>query len=137
MTTQSVNIQDQTAFIKYNIDTSVTRNVQCTVQILDKNGSKIGEFHSCQNTVELNQVHFWWPYLMSENYGYLYTLVVWVQNTSDGTDVYRQKFGIREISWNSTNILVNGRPFYFRGFGKHEDSDIRGKGLDLPTVTRY
>lgn len=25
---------------------------------------------------------------------------------------------------------INGKRFYFKGFGKHEDSDIRGKGLD-------
>jgi hypothetical protein len=27
-------------------------------------------------------------------------------------------------------FLVNGKPVYLKGFGKHEDSDIRGKGLD-------
>ena len=40
------------------------------------------------------------------------------------------------FTWNDTNIFVSGKPFYFRGFGKHEDSDIRGKGLDMPTVLR-
>ena len=27
-------------------------------------------------------------------------------------------------------FLINGEPFYFRGFGKHEDSAVRGKGHD-------
>jgi beta-glucuronidase len=34
------------------------------------------------------------------------------------------------------NPQINHRDFYFRGFGMHEDSDIRGKGLDLPLVAR-
>ena len=33
--------------------------------------------------------------------------------------------------------MINGKPFYFRGFGKHEDSDIRGKGVDLPLIARF
>ena len=27
-------------------------------------------------------------------------------------------------------FLINGEPFYFRGFGKHEDTAVRGKGHD-------
>ena len=29
------------------------------------------------------------------------------------------------------SFLVNGQPFYFHGFGKHEDADVRGRALDL------
>lgn len=28
-------------------------------------------------------------------------------------------------------FLINGKPFYFKGFGKHEDSEIHGRGMDL------
>ena len=40
------------------------------------------------------------------------------------------------MSLNSSQMLVNGVDFYMRGFGRHEDSDIRGKGLDLPLIAR-
>ena len=60
------------------------------------------------------------------------------------------------MQWNATGLFINHKPFYFKvyfqtveifvnwifmilsiqGFGKHEDSDIRGKGLDLPTVAK-
>ncbi len=33
-------------------------------------------------------------------------------------------------------MQINFQDFYFRGFGRHEDSDFRGKGLDLPLVAR-
>ena len=29
-----------------------------------------------------------------------------------------------------TEFLLNGKPFYFKGFGRHEDIEVRGKGLD-------
>ena len=31
-----------------------------------------------------------------------------------------------------TRFLINGEPFTFKGFGKHEDSAVRGKGHDNP-----
>ena len=49
---------------------------------------------------------------------------------------FRLPVGIRTVSMNSSNLLVNGIDFYMRGFGRHEDSDIRGKGLDLPLIAR-
>ena len=39
-------------------------------------------------------------------------------------DVYRLPFGVRTVSVNSSQILVNARPFYCVGVGKHEDSDV-------------
>ncbi|CAG7787103.1 unnamed protein product, partial [Allacma fusca] len=45
-------------------------------------------------------------------------------------DVYRLKVGIRTVSWTEKQFLINNKPFYFRGFGRHEDFDVRGKGID-------
>ncbi len=67
----------------------------------------------------------WWPHLMHDQPGYLYDLRVRVANQAAGEDVYRIKVGLRSVSWNATGFYINGRPFYFRGFGKHEDADIR------------
>ncbi|PSN44377.1 Beta-glucuronidase [Blattella germanica] len=41
-------------------------------------------------------------------------------------DIYRLPVGIRTVEWNNTTILINGRPIYMRGFGRHEDSDWTG-----------
>ena len=37
----------------------------------------------------------------------------------------------------ATQWSLSWQPFYFRGFGRHEDSNIRGKGLDLPLTARF
>lgn len=44
-------------------------------------------------------------------------------------DVYRLKVGIRSLAWNEKQFLINGKPIYFRGFGRHEDSDVSKKSF--------
>lgn len=51
-------------------------------------------------------------------------------------DVYRLPIGIRTLAWTNTSLLLNDRPVYMRGFGRHEDSAIRGRGFDLVTAVR-
>lgn len=42
----------------------------------------------------------------------------------ENVDIYRLKIGVRTLHWNSKQFLINGKPIYFRGFGRHEDSDV-------------
>jgi len=65
------------------------------------------------------------PHLWEPGRGYLYKLVV-----KTGDDSYSQTFGIRTVKVVGDLFMINNVPFYFKGFGKHEDSDIHGKGLD-------
>ncbi|XP_020814021.1 beta-glucuronidase isoform X1 [Drosophila serrata] len=85
----------------------------------------------------------WWPYLMNPDPGYLYDLqfklFIASNKEEDGSalqDAYRLPVGIRTLSWNNQSLLLNGVPIYLRGFGRHEDSDIRGKGLDNALLAR-
>jgi beta-glucuronidase len=63
--------------------------------------------------------------------GYLYSLAVELR-TGDGAlvDSYPLPVGVRTVQVDGARFLINGEPFYFRGFGKHEDSAVRGKGHD-------
>lgn len=47
-----------------------------------------------------------------------------------GGDTYEQSFGVRTVKVEGAKFLINGKPFYFKGFGKHEDSFFHGRGLD-------
>jgi len=40
-------------------------------------------------------------------------------------DVYRLPVGIRKVEWNNISLTINGRQMYIRGFGRHEDSEVR------------
>ncbi|XP_075167079.1 beta-glucuronidase-like [Haematobia irritans] len=89
-------------------------------------------------TLKINDPQLWWPYLMNPVYGYLYTLEVYLHSAADESliDVYRMQIGIRKVQWDEKNLLMNGRKVYMHGFGRHEDSDLRGKGLDYALLTR-
>ncbi|KAG8122824.1 hypothetical protein E2320_018284 [Naja naja] len=81
----------------------------------------------------------WWPYLMNERPGYLYSLKITlsaVVGSSISEDTYVQPVGIRTIFVARNQFLINGKPFYFHGVNKHEDADIRGKGLDWPLIMK-
>jgi beta-glucuronidase len=63
--------------------------------------------------------------------GYLYDFVAELHD-ADGTllDAYTQRAGIRTIEVRGPEFLINDKPFYFKGFGMHEDHLVRGKGQD-------
>ena len=49
----------------YNVDiSSHSNNFQCTIQVENHSGEKIAEFNNCEETMNLKDVNFWWPYLM-------------------------------------------------------------------------
>lgn len=73
----------------------------------------------------IENVNKWWPYLMHPEPAYLYTIEVKLSTPSEEvSDVYRTKFGVRTLKWTNSSFLINDKPIYFRGFGRHEDSDV-------------
>ncbi|RZF40679.1 hypothetical protein LSTR_LSTR014018 [Laodelphax striatellus] len=67
---------------------------------------------------------------------YLAHVVVITVPKYNTSDIYRQPVGIRTVRWNDKSLMINGKNVYIRGVGKHEDSDIRGKGLDYALITK-
>ncbi|NBB72592.1 MAG: hypothetical protein GVY35_02820 [Bacteroidetes bacterium] len=66
----------------------------------------------------------------------LYEADVRLEDVNGGVDSYRQSFGIREVRVDERGLLLNGRPVYLTGFGKHEDSDFFGRGFNPPLAVR-
>lgn len=57
----------------------------------------------------------------------------------DGTDIidsYVQPVGVRTVRVDGTQLLLNDAPVELRGFGKHEDFPVFGRGLATPVVVR-
>ncbi|KAK7087444.1 beta-glucuronidase-like [Littorina saxatilis] len=107
-------------------------NVEVTIEDRDGNTVSAQPSNRLQDTIVIPNARLWWPWTMKpDDAGYLYTLKVNVSG-----DIYRQPFGIRTVKVTDTQFLINGLPFYCHGVAKHEDSDIRGKGLDYPLIAR-
>lgn len=90
-----------------------------------------------EETLSVKNPMLWWPIGMSDKPAYLYSLKVVVRSALFTLeDVYYLPVGIRTVKVEGTNLLINNKPFYFKGFGKHEDADIRGKGLDYVMIAK-
>lgn len=61
---------------------------------------------------------------------YLYTARVELFKDGKLLDRYDEPFGIRKIQVTDGQFLINNKPVYFKGFGKHEDTHINGRGLN-------
>ena len=77
-----------------------------------------------QSFLMVDYPELWWPWTMSDNFGYLYAFQVTII-ADKYKDIYRQPVGLRTVEVTATQFLINGKPFYFQGFGKHEDADVR------------
>ncbi|KAE8765562.1 beta-glucuronidase [Georgenia thermotolerans] len=74
-------------------------------------------------TLTVPDVHRWTP-----GDGYLYDLEVRLLDGEATADSYPLAVGVRTVEVRGTDLLVNGQPFYLRGFGMHEDHAVLGKG---------
>ena len=99
-----------------------------TVEVVlrDADGTEVGRATGATGEVVVEAAHLWAP-----GDGYLHVAEISVRTPAgDLLDRYEQTVGIRTVEVRGAEFLINGSPFYFRGFGKHEDSPVRGKGHD-------
>ncbi|XP_068220968.1 beta-glucuronidase [Palaemon carinicauda] len=132
----TTDVKGTTGIINYKITHVGDNLAKCSIRILDKNDTEVAGTSGCEGSLEIPDAKLWWPFLMSEDPGYLYMLqAVLVVGTTE-VDFYPLKIGIRSVTWDSTSFYINGQKAYLHGVGKHEDSDIRGKGLDHALVVK-
>jgi beta-glucuronidase len=67
---------------------------------------------------------------------YLYDLTVTLTQDGEVVDRYTLPVGIRTIAVSGEQILLNGEPITLKGFGKHEDFPVHGRGLDVPLIVK-
>ncbi|PAZ11809.1 beta-glucuronidase [Streptomyces sp. SA15] len=109
--------------VEYEVATSTPAHVR--VRVLDASGAEVAESDGASGTLRIEDVTPWRP-----GAAYLYDLVAEVLDGDDVVDTYAQPFGVRTVEVSGTRFLINGEPFYFTGFGRHEDTPVRGKGHD-------
>uniref|UniRef100_A0A1A9VW08 Glycoside hydrolase family 2 catalytic domain-containing protein n=1 Tax=Glossina austeni TaxID=7395 RepID=A0A1A9VW08_GLOAU len=124
------------AMMHYYSD-SLSLHIQLRIKSSDIVANDFCKTTPFNGTLLVLDVHPWWPYLIDSDYGYLYILKIYLHaGGKDLLDVHRLKVGIRTLKWNNSTLMINGRPIYLRDLHKHEDSDLKGKGLDYALLTR-
>ncbi|XP_054899638.1 beta-glucuronidase [Poeciliopsis prolifica] len=130
---------DNTGLVRYDVSVKGTTSAALKVTLMDKGGHCVVSSNEASGVLKVPNVNLWWPFLMHENPGYLYSLEVRLKATDESStyeDVYTLPVGIRTVNVSSTQFFINNKPFYFHGVNKHEDADIRGKGLDWPLIVK-
>lgn len=118
------DIDGADGIVNFQIETAgLDSDADVRVEILDASGRTVGQGTGASGSIRIPGAQFWYPYPGNP---YLYTAKVIY-----GADCYEETFGIRTVKVDGTRFLINGEPFYFKGFGKHEDSAFHGRGLDL------
>ncbi|MEO1253228.1 MAG: glycoside hydrolase family 2 TIM barrel-domain containing protein, partial [Pseudomonadota bacterium] len=76
------------------------------------------------------------PSLWSPQTPTLYDLDLALLRDGEPVDALSLPVGIRTIACEGRQLLLNGEPVFLRGFGRHEDADISGRGLNLPMMVK-
>lgn len=74
--------------------------------------------------------------LWSPDDPFLYDLTVELHRNGTIIDLYETTVGVREIYVKGEHLYLNGKKIFLRGFGKHEDFPIHGRGLNLPLMVK-
>nr|WP_263323392.1 beta-glucuronidase [Neobacillus sp. Marseille-Q6967] len=109
--------------VNYSVETN--GNAEVKVSAIDESGEVVATATGAAGTFTIQDVKLWEPLN-----AYLYTLKIELLDAGKVVDVYEQPFGVRSVEVKDGKFLINNKPFYFKGFGKHEDTPLRGRGFD-------
>lgn len=112
----------KTADLSIAVETSAAVDA-IQVTILDEERQVVGQTND--GHVKLDCVHLW-----EVLDAYLYTARIEISVDGQIVDTYEEPFGVRSVHVADGQFFVNHKPVYFKGFGKHEDTFINGRGLN-------
>ncbi len=109
--------------VDYIVD--IVGEADINVKLFDEDGNQVSKASGKEGQLLIEDVKLWQPLN-----AYLYNLVVELSKDGELIDEYELPIGIRTVEVKGNEFLINGEPFYFKGFGKHEDSHVHGRGFD-------
>lgn len=119
-----VDLASKNAEVSFSVKTGGTFD-EVKVSIIDEEGNQVAQAAGLESKVKLENVHLWQPLN-----AYLYTAKVEGIKAGQTVDIYEETFGVRTVEVKEGKFFINGEPFYFKGFGKHEDTFVNGRGLN-------
>ncbi|MCD2136398.1 beta-glucuronidase [Salinicoccus halitifaciens] len=109
----------------YNVEVAGTAET-VEIAVEDEEGNIVYEGEGASGSAKIEDAKLWQP-LDS----YLYNFHVYLKDGDGETvDHYTLPTGLRTVEVKEGQFRINGEPFYFKGFGKHEDVHINGRGFN-------
>lgn len=118
------SVQGKDATIDYEVE--LVGSGECLVEVFDRKGKKVASSIGAKGSLTIKDVILWQPLK-----AYLYDVKVTFKD-----DEYTLPYGVRTVRVEGSQFLINEKPFYFKGYGKHEDTFPHGRGLNLPMNTK-
>lgn len=122
-------LQDSGACVDYQVETTGDNAV--SLELYSEDGCLAAASCGKQGTLMVKNARLW-----EVRDAYLYRLVIRITDGERVLDEYIDDIGIRTFHIDGDRFLLNGHPVYLKGFGKHEDSDIVGRGFNMGVVKR-
>lgn len=113
----------------YNVE--VVGKGDVVAEVYDADGNMVATAQGDKGKLEIKNTKLW-----QVRNAYLYHFVFKVLNEGKLIDEYYLDCGIRTVKVEGNRILINNKPVYFKGFGKHEDADFTGRGFNLACIKR-
>jgi len=122
--TVRTDLDGLTGLVHYDVEVAgESDGSEVAVVLSDADGNEVAAGAGAVGTLTVPDVKRWQP-----GEGYLYELELQLRRDGELIDRYSQTVGVRTVAVDGTRFLINGEPFHFTGFGKHEDIGVLGKG---------
>jgi beta-glucuronidase len=119
------DLEAGTGVVHYSVAVVDAGTATVRVRLQDAQGQEVASAPGADGVLRVPQPELWGP-----GRGYLYEFEAELVDDDIVVDRYVLPIGIRTVRVEGTQFLINGEPFYFKGFGKHEDLDVHGRGHD-------
>lgn len=127
--TLTYQLASDKAIIHYEVVTNGQMPV--TVELKDADGRIVARNKGKNGELCIQNPHLW-----KVRNAYLYTFTAYIVDGEKIIDQYNEKVGIRTIEIKDSKFYINGERVYLKGYGKHEDADIIGKGFNYGIAKR-
>ncbi|WP_022758881.1 beta-glucuronidase [Butyrivibrio fibrisolvens] len=138
----SYELEDNKAIVNCDVTASKSEsnlNLTARVRLVDENGNLAAdeELDLTSEGTYNKKFTVLNPILWNVLDAHLYTITISLTD-SDGNlvDEYSEKIGIRTVKVSGTQILINDKPVYLKGYGKHEDFSVLGRSFNYSVAKR-
>jgi beta-glucuronidase len=119
------DIEAGSGIVRYSTVIEERKDSTVKVELYDAEGALVTATTGFNGELRVPSPHLWRP-----GKAYLYELRIDLVDGEDLVDRFVLPVGIRTVRVEGTQFLINDEPFYFRGFGMHEDHSVHGRGYD-------
>lgn len=120
----TTDVDDSVGLVHYRTAAENADGLTTRVLLRNRDGAVVAFKQGAQGTLNVPDVNLWAP-----GAAYLYDLEAQlIDGAGTVVDSYSRSVGVRTVAVRGNRFLINGEPFSFTGFGKHEDAAVFGKG---------